>query len=184
MALTILERIAAGDPQAVNECLDQYGALVWSIARRFSLVYADAEDAVQEVFLEIWRSAARFDAGVASEAAFITTIARRRLIDAHRRRSRTVVAAPMEEEPASVSRTISDTVESQEEAAGIRALMARLRADERRVLELSLVDGLTHRQISEAASLPLGTVKSHARRGLQRLREMLEVHPPSPTGDP
>jgi RNA polymerase sigma factor (sigma-70 family) len=184
VALTILERIAAGDPQAVDECLDQYGGLIWSLARRSSTVYADAEDAVQEILLEIWRCASRFDSQVASETAFIATIAKRRLIDRHRRRSRAVDVAPLEEEPALPARALSDTVELQEEAERVHVVMGRLRDDERRVLELSLMEGLTHRQISEATSLPLGTVKSHARRGLNRLREMLGVENPSPILDP
>lgn len=184
MALTLLERIAAGDPRAVDECLDHYGGLIWSLARRFSPVYADAEDAVQEILLGVWRSASRFDPRVASEAAFITTIAKRRLIDRHRRRGRRLDARPIEEESAIVARTASDSVEVQEEAERVRAVMGKLRDEERRVLEMSLVDGLTHSQISEGTSLPLGTVKTHARRGLNRLREMLGVNAPSPNPDP
>jgi len=184
VALSILQRIAAGDPQAVDQCFDQYGALIWSLARRFSPVYADAEDAVQEIHLEIWRNASRFDPQVASEAAFIATIAKRRLIDRHRRRSRAIDTAPIDAEPALASKTAVDTVELQEEAERVRVVMGRLRHDERRVLEMSLVDGLTHSQISEATSLPLGTVKTHARRGLNRLREMLGVDHCSSTPDP
>ena len=184
MALSILQRIAAGDPHAVDECLDQYGGLIWSLARRFSPVYADAEDAVQEIHLEIWRSASRFDPQVASETAFIATIAKRRLIDRQRRRSRAIDAAPIEEESAMASSAAADTVELQEEAERVRVVMGRLRHDERRVLEMSLVEGLTHSEISEATSLPLGTVKTHARRGLNRLREMLGVDHLSSTPDP
>ena len=76
----ILERIAAGDPAAVDDCLRSYGGLVWSLARRFSPNHAEAEDAVQEIFIDVWRSAARFDRQRASENTYITMIARRRLI--------------------------------------------------------------------------------------------------------
>lgn len=184
VSLTILQRIAAGDPHAVDECLDQYGGLIWSLARRFSPVYSDAEDAVQEIHLEIWRCASRFDPQVASETAFIATIAKRRLIDRQRRRSRAVDAAPIAEESALAARHTADTVEIQEEAERVRVVMGRLRHDERRVLEMSLVEGLTQSEISEATSLPLGTVKTHARRGLNRLREMLGVDHTSSTPDP
>jgi RNA polymerase sigma factor (sigma-70 family) len=183
VALNILERIAVGDPQAIDECLEQYSGLIWSLARRFSPVYADAEDAVQETLLEIWRSASRFDPQVASETTFIATIAKRRLIDRHRRRNRAVVVAPIEGEPAIASQPAAETIELQEEAERVRAVMGRLRHDERRVLEMSLMNGLTHSQISEATSLPLGTVKTHARRGLNRLREMLGVNHRSSTTD-
>ena len=184
MALSILQRIAAGDPHAVDECLDQYGGLIWSLARRLSPVYDDAEDAVQEIQLEIWRCASRFDPQVASETAFIATIAKRRLIDRQRRRSRVLDTAPIEDESAIASRAVVDTVELQEEAERVRAVMGRLRHDERRVLEMSLVKGLTHSEISAATSLPLGTVKTHARRGLNRLREMLGVDQLSSIPDP
>mgnify|MGYP001805067540 FL=1 len=68
---TLLERIAAGEQRAVNACLDQYGGLVWSLARRLSPNDNDAEDAVQEIFVEIWRHADRFDPSKASEATFV-----------------------------------------------------------------------------------------------------------------
>jgi len=184
VSLTILQRIAAGEAQAVDECLDQYGGLIWSLARRFSPVHADAEDAVQETLLEIWRHASRYDPQVASETAFITTIAKRRLIDRLRRRSSRLKFAPLDEEPAPVASTACDSVEVQEEAERVRTAKCELRDDERRVLEMSLVEGLTHSQISEATSLPLGTVKTHARRGLLRLRDMLGVGDPSSNADP
>ncbi len=78
---SVLQRIAAGDSTAVRECIDRFGALVWSLARRLSRTAADAEDATQEIFLDIWRSAARFDASQGSEKVFVAMIARRRLID-------------------------------------------------------------------------------------------------------
>jgi RNA polymerase sigma-70 factor (ECF subfamily) len=78
---TFLERMAAGDPLAVEGCLEKYRGLVWSMARRFAGNHADAEDVVQEIFIELWRHAGRFDAAVAAESTFVTTIARRRLIE-------------------------------------------------------------------------------------------------------
>jgi RNA polymerase sigma factor (sigma-70 family) len=172
---TVLQRIAAGDPVAVDECIDRYGALVWSLARRHLRQHADAEDAVQEIFIEIWRNAPRFDPGIASEATFITMISRRRLIDRQRKQSRAVATQSMVEEPAACSRTHEDGVDLKEDAARARLFMGSLRGEERRVLELALLEGLTQSQIAEAASMPLGTVKTHARRGLMRLREMLEA---------
>src|SRR3954470_11204914 len=82
----LLGRVAAGDQQAVRECLARYGGLVWSIARRFE--GNDAEDAVQEIFLDLWRSAPRFDPQLSSEPAFVAMLARRRLIDRRRMRQR------------------------------------------------------------------------------------------------
>src|ERR1700689_3362888 len=81
MSPSVLQRIARGDSAAVRECIDQYGPLVWSIARRLSRTPADAEDATQDIFLDIWRSAGRYDAAQGSDKVFIAMIARRRLID-------------------------------------------------------------------------------------------------------
>ena len=83
----LLPRIATGDNHAMEECLDLYGNLVWSLARRMS-PSADADDAVQEIFLDIWKNAARFNKNVASEKTFVMMIARRRLIDRRRKLGR------------------------------------------------------------------------------------------------
>ncbi len=69
----------------MHECIDQFGSLIWSIARRLTRTRADAEDAVQEIFTDVWRSAGRFDPNQGSEKVFVATIARRRLIDRMRR---------------------------------------------------------------------------------------------------
>lgn len=92
---SILERIAAGEQHAVNECLDRYGNLVWSLARRYLRNAADAEDAVQDIFIDIWSSAGRYDRNIASEVAFISTIARRRLIDKLRKADRRPAWTPL-----------------------------------------------------------------------------------------
>src|SRR5437016_3201627 len=90
----LLPRVAAGDAPAVEQCLDRYGGLIWSIALRFSASRADAEDAVQEVFIDLWKSAARFDRVRAAEATFVAMIARRRLIDRKRASDRGPKSAP------------------------------------------------------------------------------------------
>ncbi len=177
MAQTTLERVAAGDAAAVEECLQQYGGLVWSLARRFSASHADAEDAVQEIFVEVWRTAGRFDAEIGSEATYITMIARRRLIDRYRRRTRRLDTTSILDEPVASAAGHVDQTEVSEEAARARRLMQELRPEERQVLELSINHGLSQSQIAEATNLPLGTVKTHARRGLIRLRELLGADP-------
>jgi RNA polymerase sigma factor (sigma-70 family) len=73
----IFERIAAGDTRAVTECLDRYSGLVWSLVRSRLNNAADAEDATQEIFIELWKSAHRFDPSLGSEVVFVSTIARR-----------------------------------------------------------------------------------------------------------
>jgi RNA polymerase sigma-70 factor (ECF subfamily) len=171
---TFLQRIAAGDPSAIEGCLTKYRGMVWSIVRRFAGNHADAEDAVQEVFIELWRHAGRFDPARASESTFIGTIARRRLIDRKRRQARRPEAASLGAEPAAASQSQADRLEVIEEGRRAREMLEQLRPEQRRVLELSFDRGMSQQEIAAATSLPLGTVKTHARRGLMRLRELLE----------
>jgi len=171
--LTVLQRVADGDVAAVDECLGQYGGLVWSLARRLCPKHEDAEDAVQEIFVEIWRNAGKFDPRIASEATYVTMIAKRRLIDRYRRRSRDLDTTPLKEETVATDAEHERWTEISDEASRAREQMRKLRPEERQVLELSINQGLSQSQIAEAMNLPLGTVKTHARRGLIRLRELL-----------
>lgn len=172
---TVLQRVAAGDATAVDECLSKYGGLVWSLARRFSINHAEAEDAVQEVFIHVWRNAARFDPQIAAESTFITMIARRKLIDRQRKRSRRPETTSLGEQPVEASAPREQPLEVQEEVERVRQQMQKLRPEERQVLELSISQGLSQREIAERTQMPLGSVKTHARRGLIRLRRLLGV---------
>lgn len=167
---SLLGAVAGGDARAVELLVDRYSPLVWSIVRR-QVDHATAEDIVQDVFLQVWKGAERFDPAKGSEATFITTIARRRLIDRRRRsgvRPQTEeLAEHLSEEPE------EDRFELHDEAEAARRALARLRPAQRRVLELNLIEGHSHSEIADRTSLPLGTVKSHARRGLERLRGLL-----------
>ncbi|MBN2292607.1 MAG: sigma-70 family RNA polymerase sigma factor [Pirellulales bacterium] len=173
MSQSTLERIASGDSLAVEECLHKYSGLVWSIARKLCSNHADAEDAVQEVFIEIWRHSARFDPQVASEATYITMIARRRLIDRLRRRSRELATTSIEEEMVESTSNDEERNEIEEEAARARRFIRQLRPEQQQIIELSITHGLSQSKISEATDMPLGTVKTHARRGLIRLKELM-----------
>ncbi len=165
----LLARVATGDAEAVRACIARYGGLVWSLARRFEP--HDAEDAVQEIFLDLWKSAARFDPGVASEPAFVTVIARRRLIDRRRSRGRRPTLEAGLELPVVVDQSNRpDTCAEANQAA--RAL-AQLRPEQRQVLMLAACHGLSHHEIASETGLPLGTVKAHARRGLLSIRAAL-----------
>ena len=173
MAQAILKRVAAGDADAVRECLDKYGGLVWSLARRMLRNTEDAEDLVQDVFVDIWKNAQRFDESQASETTFIAMIARRRIIDRIRYASRRVTADSLDDivaEPADrADRTMQISVEANEAAQAVAAL----RPEQRQVLQLAIVHGLSHQEIADATGMPLGTVKTHARRGLLAAREIL-----------
>lgn len=174
VAQSLLQRVAAGDPVAVQAVLDQYGGLVWSLARRFSANQSDAEDAVQEIFLDVWKSAGRFDPAVASEATFVSMIARRRLIDRNRRTGRQPASEPIHDASAFQSPEVERAAQIGDEAARAARAFKDLSQEQQRVLRLSIFHGLSHEKISAATGLPLGTVKTHARRGLIRIRELLE----------
>jgi len=174
---TFLDRIAAGDPLAVEGCLEKYRGLIWSMARRFQANHADAEDAVQDVFIELWRHARRFDPAMAAESTFVVTVARRRLIDRHRRRARRPEAIALVVEPAATAPSETERLETLDEVRHTRRLIEQLRPEQRQVLELSFDRGMSQQEIAEATKLPLGTVKTHARRGLMRLRQLLETGP-------
>lgn len=172
----LLPLIAGGDQNAVEDCLDRYGGLVWSLARRMCPTRDEAEDAVQEIFIEVWKNAGRFDASIASEVTFIAVIARRRLIDRRRRAGR------RPDESSIIEETIRDTGTNEidasqvvgEEAEIAREVMRELSDEQQRVLQLSIFYGQSHEKIARSTGLPLGTVKTHARRGLIRVRDLLK----------
>jgi RNA polymerase sigma-70 factor (ECF subfamily) len=170
-ATGVLPKAAQGDDAAVRECLARFGPIVWGLARRLSPTREDAEDAVQEIFLDLWAHGGRYDAARASEEAFVAVIARRRLIDRRRHASRRPALDPIES--AAEAASPGDSAELVAEAALAARAMKDLRAEQREVLRLSVAQGLTHEEIAAHTGMPLGTVKAHARRGLLRIRSIL-----------
>ena len=173
MSKAILKRIASGDRTAVEDCLAAYGGLVWSIARKMLRNNDDAEDAVQEIFIDIWKNAGRYDESQASETTFIAMIARRRIIDRIRYSSRRISADSLEEVIAEPWTRSDQSMQISVEAKEAAAAMKDLRPEQRQVLHLSIVQGLSHQEIADATGMPLGTVKTHARRGILQAREVL-----------
>jgi RNA polymerase sigma factor (sigma-70 family) len=170
---SLLDKLAAGVPGAAAELLDRYGDLIWSLARRYLNDRAEAEDAVQDIVIELWSKAGRYDPRFGSELTFVAMIARRRLIDRKRRDQREPVTTALEAE-AMASGSLGATLEQSAELARVERAIDGLGADQQRVLELALYGGYTHRDIAEQTGMPLGTVKTHLRRGLIAVREVLE----------
>ena len=169
----ILPRLGAGDPGAAEECLDRYGPLVWSLARRHTRIAAEAEDAVQEIFVALWKNASRFDPSKASEPTFVTMIARRRLIDLHRYKERRPESKASESELETIPDLKAGAIENRAEARQAVRAIQQLKPKEREAILLSVYQGMSHSEISTHMELPLGTVKTYIRRGLTRVREML-----------
>ncbi|MEM8781736.1 MAG: sigma-70 family RNA polymerase sigma factor [Planctomycetota bacterium] len=180
----LLPRVARGDGEAVRECLDRYGGLAWSIARRMLGPGQDAEDAVQDAFVDLWRHAERFEEARASEATFVATIVRRRTVDRLRRRTSGAEAmkdgGPFEPD-ALPGVSGGDRLEAAEEANAAMRALDDLPPPRGELVKLSVCDGLTHGQLAERFDLPLGTVKSHVRRGLQAVRDALGANPETKT---
>ena len=175
MSERILEGMARGEPDAKRRCMDEYGGLIWAIARRMTRSHADAEDAVQEILVDVWRSASRYDAVQGSEKTFVSTIARRRLID-RIRRGRMGRLTDGEEALEDVRfAEPGNGGERRAEAENAARVVARLRPEQRRVLRMGLLEGLTHSEIAAATGMPLGTVKTQMRRGLIQVRQWLGI---------
>lgn len=173
MTKAILQRIAEGDKAAVQDCLDKYGGLVWSLARRMLPNTDEAEDAVQETFIDIWKNAGRFDEKQASETTFVAMIARRRLIDRVRKHQRQVNTDSLDDILAEPSNNLHQSMQIGVEAKQAAQELNNLRPEQRQVLQLSIYQGLSHQEISNLTGMPVGTVKTHARRGLIQIRENL-----------
>lgn len=169
----LLPGVAAGDRAAVRECISRYGGLVWSLARRLGNDIRDAEDAAQDVFIALWANAARFDPSVAPETTFVAMIARRTLIDRRRRQARQPSAAVLPDGLAATTPGPLERLELLDDSNRAARALQRLNDDQRRVLTLSIYQGMTYDQIARSTGLPLGTVKTHARRGLIKLRQEL-----------
>lgn len=175
MAESLLKRVANGDSGAVKEVMDQFGGLVWSLARRSCYNPADAEDATQEIFLDIWKSASRYDESKGSETLFVAMIARRRLIDRIRRQGREPRMEDVDAPGFELASSNSDEGETASEAALAAKAVVQLKPAQQRVLELGLLQGLSHSEIADVTGMPLGTVKTQMRRGLIKVRELMQV---------
>ena len=171
---TLMQRIASGDQAAMAELYDRFAALVFKASRQVLSSRADAEDAVQEVFVRLWRTADRYDPERAKLVTWVMLICRRHLIDRLRRKgARPDLGAgegpAIDQEPAAEPRERRD--ESDRER--IHARIAELPSLQREVIERAYLHGFTLREIAEQLDAPLGTIKSALSRGLGRLRDRL-----------
>jgi RNA polymerase sigma-70 factor, ECF subfamily len=174
---TILQRIALGEETAFADCIDKYGKLVWSLAKTYLQTIEDAEDAVQEIFFEIWQNAERFDADKASEITFIALIARRRLIDKVRKYYRAPKTSSIDETFQTPKIVYEDKIHRQIEAKKVVKAMRVLRPKQKKMIMLTVFEGMSQGEIAKSTGIPLGTVKTCIRTGFNRLRTILNVNP-------
>jgi RNA polymerase sigma-70 factor (ECF subfamily) len=173
--IALLVRIAARDQSAVAELYDRHCRLLFGLALRILRNRAEAEDVLQEVFVQAWTKVDTYSAALGTPIAWLVRIARNRAIDrlrANQVRDRTVEAL---EPPAPAIETAeTDALRSEEQRAVQRALAA-LPPEQRELIEHAYFEGLTQSELAERFHLPLGTVKTRVRSGLTALRRGLRA---------
>lgn len=170
----ILRAIAGGDEQALSALYDRYRLILFGLILRILHSQPEAEDVLQEVFLQVWRRASDFDEARGRPFTWLVTLARSRAIDRLRSlgsRDRTAQEAARDV-PESISDAAEDAVKS-EQGEIVRRALQELPEEQRRTLLLAYFEGLTQSEISERLNTPLGTVKTRMRSGMMRLRELL-----------
>lgn len=161
-----------GDRAAFAALFDEYASRLKGFIMRTGTGSAQAEEIVQEVMLTVWRKAGQFDPARAQVSAWIYQIARNRQIDMLRKERR-----PMPEDfghPPGVEPDGSEVLAVEQEAGALKDALARLNPDQRDIIEKAYLGELTHQEISSQTGLPLGTIKSRIRLGLERLRHELK----------
>ncbi len=171
-----LKRMAAGEHAALARAYDAMGSVVFSLAVRMLRDRPAAEDVTQDIFVQVWRQAGNYDTGRGSPEAWIMMIARTRILDRLRSRSAGIVLKPVGDnlpDAPDGEDWPDDLAISREDAVNVRRTLAELPHDQRYAIELAFFDGLTHVEISEKLSVPLGTIKTRIRLGLIKIRDRL-----------
>jgi RNA polymerase sigma-70 factor (ECF subfamily) len=175
-AAELMRRVAGGDQSAFATLYDELAPLVYGVTKRVLHDAAYAEEVTQEVFLEIWRQAPRFDGSRGSVRSWAATIARRRAVDrvrseqAHRDRHRADAAVADPPPPAT-----DEVALDRELRARAAAALGKLSEPQREALELAYFGGFTHVEIADRLGIALGTAKTRVRDGLIRLRQVMET---------
>lgn len=176
----LLRRVAAQDSSALAEFYDETAPGLFSFALRMLNDPHDAEEVIQDVFVQIWNKAPSFDPSVGVAFHWAMSIVRNRCIDrlrSRQRRSRVMVESDgaMETEPA-VETAAAGTALASDELEAIRAALGALPKDQKHAIEMAFFTGLSHHEIAAALNEPLGTVKARIRRGMLKLRDGLEAY--------
>ena len=173
----LLRSIQGGDQHAVAALYDRYSGAAYGLAFRITNDGTLAEDVVQDAFVSVWKQAARFDTSRGQVKSWLLTIVHHKAIDAVRRRSnrreRALPEGP-DDFVAAYGRPHEETSASMD-ADAVRAAVRLVPEDQRRTIEMAYFEGLTHMEIAERMKVPLGTVKSRLRIGLEKMRDSLRV---------
>jgi RNA polymerase sigma-70 factor, ECF subfamily len=175
---TLVQQLLQRDMRAFEQLYDRHCRLVYGLVFRIVQQAGTAEEIVQDVFLQLWRNAAQYDASRGPFLPWLLTMARNRALDnlrlkSERQRRR---EDPTEELPGVCAvPQFEKELDEKRRASRIRELLTSLQPQQKRAIELAYFEGLTHTEIADALKEPLGTVKSWIRNGLLRLREGLQA---------
>jgi RNA polymerase sigma-70 factor, ECF subfamily len=169
----LIENVARSDDAALAELYDRYGRVAYGLALRVLRDPSLAEDAVQEAFLHVWRSAGRFEAGRAKVGTWVLTFVHRRAVDLvrreERRRTEEAEAVPTPSAPGA-----DEDADRRSKREIVQDALRRLPPEQREAIELAYYGGYTQSELAERLGEPLGTIKSRMFTGLQRLRRLLD----------
>ncbi|MEQ8845383.1 MAG: sigma-70 family RNA polymerase sigma factor [Phycisphaerales bacterium] len=172
--LDLMRRVASGDEAAIGDLYDRFGSLVYRMAYQTMPTRADAEDAVQEIFVRLWTTADRYDPKRAALVTWVMLLSRRHLVDRLRRsqaRLRTTSLGDASGQTPDTSSGEMKRLEQDERYRDVLELVKSLPELQQRVVIRAYLGGQTLRQIGEELDTPIGTVKSALSRALVRLRE-------------
>lgn len=173
----LLRAIVDGDEQALAALYDRYRLILFGLILRILHSQSEAEDVLQEVFLQVWQRAGNFDEARGRPFTWLVTLARSRAIDRLRSlgsRDRAANEAGREAEITEQTRDAVDDAIRSEQGELVRGALGELPDEQRRALMLAYFEGLTQTEIAERLGAPLGTVKTRMRSGMIKLRELLD----------
>jgi RNA polymerase sigma-70 factor, ECF subfamily len=168
----LMSRVAAGDEAAFAELYDRHAARVLGFLVRMLGRQDDAEDVLQETFWQVWKQAGDFDPSRASAKGWLYLLARSRATDLLRRRRRE--PAQLDAETPSPTAAPLEGLEAQDDGRALADALTRLTPEQRLAIQEAFYGGLTYEEVARRASLPVGTVKTRIRTGMQRLRDILK----------
>jgi RNA polymerase sigma-70 factor, ECF subfamily len=166
--MLLLSSIRSGDERAMAELYDRYSSIVYSVALRVLGDTGAAEDILQEVFMQLWRSPDAFDVSRGSFAGWLAVVTRNRAIDSLRKRR---PESDLAEVVVSIEPDLAGGLEWSRALEKIRGALACMSSPQRSALEMSFFEGLTHTEIAAKTGEPLGTIKTRIRAGLLFLRK-------------
>jgi RNA polymerase sigma-70 factor, ECF subfamily len=170
----LMPLVGGKDPEAFEVLFDRHGGAAFSLAYRIVGNRGAAEEVVQEAFISVWRSGARFDAARGSVRSWLLSVVRNRAIDFLRSRAGKAPKLTFDDDSALEQRPAAERTEEEalrrETAGELRGAIGKLPGEQSKVIELAYFGGFSHSEIAQILNLPMGTVKGRMRLGLEKIR--------------